>query len=159
MDTSRRHLLARPSRKQRGAGRRSIGACRERVALTRLTGLISLLCVFAPPTASALSLQAPATASAFAYRLSHPVAPLPQAVFETVTPPDAVPYAFDAADTSEHPPPALTFALRLSAAGDMSRTATCAAIVSVARGHDLPVAFFANLIWQESPRPRAAPRP
>lgn len=150
MDTSHIHLLARRwETNQQGAGGRT-GTRWAGVAVTKLTGLISVLCLFAPSAASA-STQAPAVAApAFAYRLSHAVTPLPDAVFQTVTPPDAVPYAFDAADTNEHPPPQLTLRLRLGPARDMSRSAACAAIVSVARGHDLPIVFFANLIWQES---------
>ena len=32
----------------------------------------------------------------------------------------------------------------------MSRSGLCSAIVSVAQANDLPIPFFANLIWQES---------
>ena len=32
----------------------------------------------------------------------------------------------------------------------LSRTGLCSAIASVAQANDLPITFFANLIWQES---------
>ena len=40
--------------------------------------------------------------------------------------------------------------VRIGAPRALSRSSMCNAVVSVARANDLPIPFFANLIWQES---------
>lgn len=40
--------------------------------------------------------------------------------------------------------------IRIGASRPLSRRAMCSAVISVARANDLPIPFFANLIWQES---------
>ena len=87
---------------------------------------------------------------AFAHKASHPVTPLPDAVVNRLIKAEGVDGndidAFGAAhDEPVHvdPPP-------------MTRASVCSAVASAARANDLPVPFFANLIWQESNfKPRA----
>jgi hypothetical protein len=86
-------------------------------------------------------------AASFAYPISHTVKPLPVAAIEA---------AVDTADLDDQlndsygQAPDMRFDAPVGVSRDLSRDVTCHAIASVARGHDLPVPFFANLIWQES---------
>jgi hypothetical protein len=77
----------------------------------------------------------------FAYANNHPVAPLAASVIEVAAP--AEPWT-DARDSLAMPLDAQ------AGTRAISRLALCSAIVSAARGNDLPIPFFANLIWQES---------
>jgi len=99
----------------------------------------------APPTVAAepqplVGRWRPA-AIGFAYANNHPVAPLAASVIETAAP--AEPWT-DARDSLAMPLDAQ------AGARAVSRLALCNAIISAARGNDLPIPFFANLIWQES---------
>jgi hypothetical protein len=85
------------------------------------------------------------TAGSFAYAKNHPATPLPAtalAMLASTQRPDAGDVSpFDAPqppiDTGPTPPPPTQGGL-------------CSTIAAVARANDLPVTFFANLIWQES---------
>jgi hypothetical protein len=83
----------------------------------------------------------------FAYRHSHPVKALPDAVIDSVAGPK--PDDESVLDKDTHPlePPV---ALGVAPARHLTRDSVCTAIVSAARANDLPIPFFANLIWQES---------
>ena len=108
----------------------------------------ALLVSIAAPANLHASFDAPLpTATSFAYSISHPVTPLPDAVIERVVNTDEQDfYEVDAFDVPHHTPvdaaigrpPALT------------RGGLCNAMVSVARANNLPISFFANLIWAES---------
>lgn len=81
--------------------------------------------------------------TAFAYAISHPVAPLPEVVIGRWAIIDGG--EFGRAETLEGP-----IIVPVPAPRPMSRANVCSAVASVARANDLPVPFFANLIWQES---------
>jgi hypothetical protein len=80
--------------------------------------------------------------TSFAYVISHPIAPLPEA--------GVGPWAivdggeFGKAGTDDGA------AIPVPAPRPISRANVCNAVASAARANDLPVPFFANLIWQES---------
>jgi hypothetical protein len=149
MVTNRQHLLGHDSKGKQGAGSRCTGACSAQVKLTRLLGLVCLLCVSISETLWA-SIESPAAAiTSFAYRVSHPVTPLPDEVIERIAEPDGVSLDVDEADTLEHPPSKLPDP-RVGPPRVVSKDGVCGAVAAVARGYDLPVPFFANLIWQES---------
>jgi hypothetical protein len=85
--------------------------------------------------------------TSFAYTHSHPVKPLPDQVIAQLAPPaalsDGEPEAFAAQGE-----PALD--VHPARPQTLSRASVCSAVASAARANDLPVPFFANLIWQES---------
>jgi hypothetical protein len=85
------------------------------------------------------------TASAFAYARNHPPTPLPALAFAALTgtaAPDT--------DVASDGPLAPAIDIEPGELQGFSRDSLCNAIVAVARANDLPVPFFANLIWQES---------
>jgi soluble lytic murein transglycosylase-like protein len=87
------------------------------------------------------------TAASFVYAKNHPATPLPALAFAAMasTEPmnaDEFGPTYTLADAPFDPRPGQ---LRL-----LSRGGLCSAIVSVALANDLPIPFFANLIWQES---------
>jgi len=87
------------------------------------------------------------TAASFVYAKNHPATPLPALAFAAMasTEPmntDEFGPTYTLADAPFDPRPGQ---LRL-----LSRGGLCSAIVSVAQANDLPIPFFANLIWQES---------
>jgi hypothetical protein len=114
------------------------------VIIKRSVPICALLCAVAPVALCApTNLLAPELTS-FAYRRSHPVAPLPPSVVErladrSVTDDEA--RAYEAFPSPE---------ARVEQERPMTRSSVCSAVASVARANDLPVPFFANLIWQES---------
>lgn len=80
--------------------------------------------------------------AAFAYRISHPVTPLPDSVFEQIADLEAeADAAFDDDPPSE---------VKIVKAAVLSREGMCGTVALVAQAYDLPVPFFANLIWSES---------
>jgi soluble lytic murein transglycosylase-like protein len=116
----------------------------------------------APPTKAAAVVEAPpaspptpwgsnaapiSTAAAFSYSKNHPATPLPALAFAAMASAEPM-YAdefgptYNLADEPFDPRPGQ---LRL-----LSRSGLCSAIVSVAQANELPIPFFANLIWQES---------
>lgn len=102
-----------------------------------------------PPTTAAepqpwVGRWRPITVS-FAYSNSHPLSTIEASALEPTAP--AVPWT-DAMDASASMMP--LDAQAGVTRGNTSRLGLCSAIVSAARGNDLPVPFFANLIWQES---------
>jgi hypothetical protein len=88
----------------------------------------------------------PATATSFAYRTSHPAVPLPESVIESIVDSESDASAVFELET----PPAPTVEPSVGAPRIQSRSEVCGAVASVAKANDLPVPFFANLIWQES---------
>jgi soluble lytic murein transglycosylase-like protein len=87
------------------------------------------------------------TAASFIYAKNHPATPLPALAFAAMasTEPmnaDEFGPTYIPTDAPFDPRPGQ---LRL-----LSRGGLCSAIVSVAQANDLPIPFFANLIWQES---------
>jgi hypothetical protein len=113
----------------------------------RLPFVCALLCGWAS-TAFCATDDAPLTAEvSFAYTVVHPVTPLPDAVIQKLAPSETG--NADAADDFGVPHEAPIDA-RLSPRPSISRAAVCSTVASVARANDLPVPFFANLIWQES---------
>ena len=87
------------------------------------------------------------TAASFVFSKNHPATPLPAVAFAAMasTEPmnaDEFGPTYIPADAPFDPRPGQ---LRL-----LSRSGLCSAIVSVAQANDLPIPFFANLIWQES---------
>jgi hypothetical protein len=115
---------------------------------TRLLFACALFSVLSPADAWA-SAQAPRpAATAFAYSISHTVKPLPDAVLEKIATPEVGSIDADDGAASEiHEPPVDA---RVGAPRPMSRNGLCSAVASVAKANNLPVPFFANLIWQES---------
>ena len=85
------------------------------------------------------------TAASVLYLKNHPATPLPALAFAAMASPDAADDFTSAGAPSEMPIDADAGRLRA-----LSRSGVCSAIVSVARANDLPIPFFANLIWQES---------
>ena len=86
-------------------------------------------------------------ATSFAYSVSHPVTPLPASVIERIVNTDG--HDSDDADAFDAPHDTRVD-VRIGAPRALSRSGMCNAVVSVARANDLPIPFFANLIWQES---------
>jgi hypothetical protein len=85
----------------------------------------------------------------FAYSTSHTVKPLPASVIEKITEPYSDSIESDAA--SEYVEPrAKPVEVLVSPRRQPSRDLVCSAVASVAQANNLPVPFFANLIWQES---------
>jgi soluble lytic murein transglycosylase-like protein len=102
----------------------------------------------APPSAPWGSNATPvSTAASFVFSKNHPATPLPALAFAAMasTEPmnaDEFGPTYNPVDAPFDPRPGQ---LRL-----LSRGGLCSAIVSVAQANDLPIPFFANLIWQES---------
>jgi hypothetical protein len=137
-------------RMQQGAGRPLTGARGERVKIGKqLSVACALLCTTASTELWA-STDSPSPAkTSFAYSVSHTVKPLPASVIEKI----AEPYSDsldsdDGADVSE--PRAKPAAVVVSPTRQPSRDLVCSAVASVAMANNLPIPFFANLIWQES---------
>jgi hypothetical protein len=108
--------------------------------------LIALTLFMAPSTQLFASTEiSPATAASFAYRTSHPAVPLPESVIESITDAESGVAAPDL-----EPLPAAPVEPGVGPPRIQSRSELCGAVASVAKAHDLPVPFFANLIWQES---------
>ncbi len=86
-------------------------------------------------------------ATSFAYTVSHPVTPLPAAVIERIV-------NTDGRDSNEADafdiPHDTRVDVRVGRPPALSRGGLCSAMVSVARANNLPIPFFANLIWAES---------
>ena len=131
-----------------GAGRHFTGACAARVNIGK--GLF-FVCAFMGIVAPAdlwASADAPLpAATSFAYSVSHPVTPLPASVIERIVNTDG--HDSDDADAFDAPHDTRVD-VRIGAPRALSRSGMCNAVVSVARANDLPIPFFANLIWQES---------
>ena len=101
-----------------------------------------------PRTGTPCLLRQPpiSTAAAFAYSRHHPPTPLPALAFAALT---GTGRRADADVVSDGPlAPAID--IEPGELQGFSRDSLCNAIVAVARANDLPVPFFANLIWQES---------
>jgi soluble lytic murein transglycosylase-like protein len=132
---------------KRGAGRQRIGACMARVkAGQRFTIACAILSVAAPATLRASTDVPRPAATSFAYSISHTVKPLPDAVIEKIadTESDWF-YGSSNLDVSEK-----AVGNRIGMPRQLSRKGLCSAVASVARANNLPIPFFANLIWQES---------
>lgn len=87
--------------------------------------------------------------TSFAYSISHTVKPLPASVIEKIADPYSDSLSSDAA--SEYVEPrAKPVEVVVSPRRQPSRDLVCSAVASVAQANNLPVPFFANLIWQES---------
>jgi hypothetical protein len=129
-----------------GAGRPFTGACASRVNIGKGLSLCAFMCIAAPAELWASAMPLP-SATSFAYSVSHPVTPLPAAVIERIVNTDG--RDSDEADAFDTPHPTRVD-VRIGAPRALSRNSMCNAIVSVARANDLPIPFFANLIWQES---------
>ena len=87
------------------------------------------------------------TAPSFSYQKNHPATPLPALAFAAmagVEPQNADEFG----PTYTLPPKPID--VRAGQLPVLSRDALCSAVVAVARANDLPIPFFANLIWQES---------
>jgi soluble lytic murein transglycosylase-like protein len=101
----------------------------------------------APPAPWGSTAAPISTAAAFSYSKNHPATPLPALAFAAMASTEPM-YAdefgptYNLADEPFDPRPGQ---LRL-----LSRSGLCSAIVSVAQANELPIPFFANLIWQES---------
>jgi hypothetical protein len=81
--------------------------------------------------------------TSFAHPVSHPVTPLPDAGIG--------PWAIiDASHKSQDESDDVPVVVPTSTPLPMSRASVCGAVASAARANDLPVPFFANLIWHES---------
>lgn len=87
------------------------------------------------------------TAASFVYARNHPATPLPALAFAAMA--SGEPMNADEFGPTfilpEKPFDAGPGQLRM-----LSREGLCSAVVAVAKANDLPIPFFANLIWQES---------
>jgi hypothetical protein len=94
--------------------------------------------------------SAPPANTSFAYSISHAVTPLPDAVLEQIADQEGSPFDFsdgsDGLDITQDDP----VDVRVGPPRTLSQSGLCSAVVSVARANNLPIPFFANLIWQES---------
>jgi hypothetical protein len=104
------------------------------------------VCILASVELCAASDALSASNTTFAYRISHPAAPLPAAVLERIANGD--PWEFE--DDGAAPAGPYVLPVAQPTHPRLTRTAMCTAVASAARAHHLPVPFFANLIWQES---------
>ena len=134
---------------KRGAGSQHIGAC---VAPVKADQRLSVVCAFLSvvvPTAARASTDMPKpAASSFAYSISHTAKPLPETVIDKITDPSTDGFGDDSQsllDANEQP-----LGRGVVMPRQLSRTGLCSAVASVARANNLPIPFFANLIWQES---------
>jgi hypothetical protein len=109
--------------------------------------LVCALWVSASATASA-STDLPARSLSFAYRVTHPAFPLPHSVIASVYDPDVEPLVSnEAASVDFDEPTRADVGARPRAP---TQPALCRTVADVAQSYDLPVPFFANLIWAES---------
>jgi hypothetical protein len=118
-----------------------------RVKFVKGLHIIWALTIAATASASA-SPDVPPRALSFAYRTTHPVFPLPQSAIASLRDPDgdgidAIEAA--AADIDESAPPEVGAKPRVP-----TQPALCRIVADVANANNLPVPFFANLIWAES---------
>ncbi len=152
--TNRRHDHSGHSdpargRGQQGAGSLFTGACRARV---KIGNQLSIACVFFLSTASAELLASTASSSpaktSFAYSKSHTAKPLPDSVIEKITEPYGD--SLDSDDFEFTEKRSKPVDVRVGPPRNPSRNMVCGATASVAQANNLPVPFFANLIWQES---------
>jgi hypothetical protein len=112
----------------------------------RLLLACAVLCGLTPMELCAEEAPPPADTS-FAYSYSHSVKPLPDSVIaHLVSANGSSSEEFDPFDAPHDP----AMDLPASRPQTLSRSSVCSAVASVARANDLPVPFFANLIWQES---------
>jgi hypothetical protein len=142
-----RHGNSNGSRIQQGAGDRMTGACAARVKIGKGLPLVIAFLISASANASA-SPDLPHKSTAFAYRVTHPVFPLPQSAIASLRDPDAgvlVPEVTAAWDFEEPTPAEVGAKPRVPTQPELCRT-----VANVANTHNLPVPFFANLIWAES---------
>ena len=135
--------------KKQGAGSQLTGACMARVKIGKLLLLVFTLFVSASVELRASTDAVPAADMSFAYPISHAVTPLPDAVIETIADQDGDALAFDEQDDFEMLPEQ-PVELRAGPVRVMSRDGLCGAVAAVARSNNLPIPFFANLIWKES---------
>ncbi|MEW6454755.1 MAG: lytic transglycosylase domain-containing protein [Pseudomonadota bacterium] len=106
-----------------------------------LLAAAAALCAFSSTGSSAADAFAPAAVS-FAYKARHDAAPEADTVTAlAMTPPDIPPVS----QALEEVPPAPPTPPRA-----YTRRELCSAAASFAEANNLPVPFFANLIWQES---------
>jgi hypothetical protein len=113
-----------------------------------LVGLACALSLTPAKLQAAFDAGHPAALS-FAYPASHPVTPLPDEVIERVADAEILVEEFAekvAVDVASDKP----LDPRAGMPRVLSHSGLCGAIAAVAQGYNLPVAFFANLIWQES---------
>jgi hypothetical protein len=138
-------------RGQQGAGSQITGACTARVKIGKR---FTIACAFLCSTASAellASTDSPSPAkTSFAYSLSHTVKPLPDSVVKKITEPFADALSADDLDLFEPAPKPKPVDVRVGPPRHPSRNLVCSAAASVAQANNLPVPFFANLIWAES---------
>jgi hypothetical protein len=152
MVTNRSHEVARDGdfavfRMKQGAGRHIRGACRRRVKIGQGLQLVCALLVSVSTSVSA-STDLPPKSLSFAYRVTHPVFPLPQATIASLRDPEADALILDEAavsDVEESTPPDVGAKPRAP-----TQVAICRIVADVASSNNLPVPFFANLIWAES---------
>ncbi len=154
MVTNGQHLCSRGvdavfKQQQDTRGRRPIsGACMARMNIGKGLLFVGVSVFLSAPANVWASADAPLpSATSFAYSASHPVMPLPASVIERTVNTDG--HDSDDADAFDTPHETRVD-VRIGAPRALSRTAMCDAVVSVARANDLPIPFFANLIWQES---------
>jgi hypothetical protein len=87
--------------------------------------------------------------AAFAYSKNHPATPLPALSLAAMAGTDD--WSVDDRGTFDEPHNTLMDVdLDLGRLRMLSRGGLCSALAAVARANDLPIPFFANLIWQES---------
>ncbi len=116
--------------------------------VNRVSIAVALLCTTASSVWATTDSPSPAKTS-FAYSSSHGVKPLPASVIEQIADPYSDVLNNDAA--SEYVEPrAKPVEVVVSPRRQPSRDLVCSAVASVAQANNLPVPFFANLIWQES---------
>jgi hypothetical protein len=136
-------------RGQQGAGSPFTGACRARVKIgNRLSIVCALLLSAAPAELLASTASSSPAKTSFAYSKSHTVKPLPDSVIEKITEPHGDSLDSDDFEFTEKRPKPLD--VRVGPPRNPSRNLVCSAAASVAQANNLPVPFFANLIWQES---------
>jgi Transglycosylase SLT domain len=158
MATNRSHQVACHGdsvvwRVKQGTGSPIAGACGARVKFSKELLLICAFWMSASTGASAstdlpLKSDLPPKSLSFAYRVTHPVFPLSQAAIASLRDPDGdalVPDESTAADYDEPTPPDVGAKPRVPTQPELCRT-----VADVANAHNLPVPFFANLIWAES---------
>lgn len=152
MVTNGTHEVARHGafavwRMKQGAGRRIAGACKAQVKIGTGLPLVCALLISASTSASA-STDLPPKSLSFAYRVTHPVFPLPQSAIASLRDPDAgvlVPEETASWDYDEPTPLDVGAKPRVP-----TQPALCRTVADVAQAYNLPVPFFANLIWAES---------
>jgi soluble lytic murein transglycosylase-like protein len=96
-----------------------------------------------PPVSWGLQPRPISTKAAFAYAKNHPATPLSEASFAALA-------NLDGQRELAFAPVVEDDDLTAGQLQTLSRNGLCSAIVAVARANDLPIPFFANLIWQES---------